>query len=113
VLEYSGLSTTGGTGAVDQTATATGTTTTAQAVSSGSTAATTASNELAVGVYADSGFGDSLSAGAGYAPRTSVSPAGDIELFVEDSVVGQGSKPAASVSTGGATIWEMVTVVFR
>ena len=41
VLEYSGLSTAAGAGAVDQMATATGTTTTARAVSSGSTAATT------------------------------------------------------------------------
>src|ERR1019366_5767680 len=42
-----------------------------------------------------------------------VSPAGAIELFVEDSVVGQGATPAPSVSTGAATIWEMATVVFK
>ena len=58
VLEYSGLSTAAGAAAVDQFATATGTTSTARAVSSGSTAATTAPNELAVGFYSDSGFDD-------------------------------------------------------
>jgi hypothetical protein len=42
-----------------------------------------------------------------------VSPAGDIELFTEDSVVGQGATPAPSVSTGATTIWEMATVVFK
>jgi hypothetical protein len=36
-----------------------------------------------------------------------------MELFVEDSAVGQGATPAASVSTGTATIWEMATVVFK
>jgi len=42
-----------------------------------------------------------------------VSPAGDIELFAEDSIVGLGATPAPSVSTGAATIWEMATVVFK
>jgi hypothetical protein len=113
VLEYSGLSTAAGGAAVDQLATATGTTTSARAVSSGSTAATTAPNELAVGFYADSGFGDTLTAGAGYTGRVNVAPDGDIELFVEDGVVGQGATPAPSVTTGASTIWEMATVVFK
>ena len=42
-----------------------------------------------------------------------MAPAGDIELFVEDSVVGQGATPAPSVTTGASTIWEMATVVFK
>ena len=113
VLEYSGLSTAAGAGAVDQLASATGTTPSAQAVSSGSTAATAAPNELSVGFYADSGFGDTLSADPGYTGRVNVSPTGDIELFTEDSVVGQGATPAPSVSTGAKTIWEMATVVFK
>jgi hypothetical protein len=113
VLEYGGTSSATGTGAVDRIATATGTTTTARAVSSGATAATTAPNELAIGFYADSGFGDSLAGGPGYASRVNVSLTGDMELFVEDSAVGQGATPAASVSTGTATIWEMATVVFK
>ena len=113
VLEYSGLSTAAGAGAVDQMAEATGTTATARAVSSGSTPATTAANELSVGFYADSGFDNKLAADPGYTSRVNVSPVGDIELFVEDTVVGQGATPAPSVSTGAATIWEMATVVFK
>jgi Domain of unknown function (DUF1929)/Fibronectin type III domain len=113
VLEYSGLSTAAGTAAVDQMAEATGTTATARAVSSGSTPATTAANELSVGFYADSGFDNTLAVGPGYTSRVNVSPTGDIELFVEDTVVGQGATPAPSVSTGAATIWEMATVVFK
>ena len=112
VLEYSGLSTAAGAAAVDQIATATGTTTTARAVSSGSTAATTAPNELSIGFYADSGFGDTLTGDPGYTSRVNVSPEGDMEFLVEDSVVGQGATPAPSVTTGAATIWEMATVVF-
>ena len=72
VLEYSGLSTASGAAAADQMATATGTTTTARAVSSGATAATTAPNELSVGFYSDSGFGDTLTAGPGYTGRVNV-----------------------------------------
>jgi hypothetical protein len=113
VLEYSGLSTAAGTGAVDQMASASGTTTSARAVSSGSTPATTAPNELSIGFYADSGFGDALAADPGYTRRVNVSPDGDIELFVEDTIVGQGATPAPSVLTGAATIWEMATVVFK
>jgi hypothetical protein len=113
VLEYSGLSTAAGSAAVDQSATATGTTASARAVSSGSTLATTAPNELSIGFYSDSGFGDTLAADPGYAARVNVSPAGDIELFAEDTVVGQGATPAPSISTGAATIWEMATVVFK
>jgi hypothetical protein len=113
VLEYSGPSTAAGAGAVDQMATATGTTTTARAVSSGSTPATTAPNELSIGFYADSGFGDTLTGDPGYTGRANVSPAGDMELYVEDAPVGQGATPAPSVSTGAATIWEMATVVFK
>jgi hypothetical protein len=113
VLEYSGLSTASGAAAADQMATATGTTATARAVSSGATPATTAANELSVGFYADSGFGDTLTPDPGYAGRVNVAPDGDIELLVEDAVVGQGATPAPSVTTGAATIWEMATVVFK
>jgi hypothetical protein len=113
VLEYSGLSTAAGSAAADQLATATGTTSTARAVSSGSTPATTGPNELAVGFYSDSGFGDTLTADPGYTGRVNLAPTGDIELFAEDNVVGQGATPAPSVSTGASTIWEMATVVFK
>jgi hypothetical protein len=113
VMEYSGLSTAAGAGVVDQTASATGTTSSARAVSSGSTGATAAPNELAIGFYADSGFDDTLTAGSGYSGRVDVSPTADIEMFTEDAVVGQGATPAASVGTGASTIWEMATVVFK
>ncbi len=113
VLEYSGLSAAAGTAAIDQMASATGTTTAATSVSSSSTPPTTAPGELAIGFYSDSGFGDTLSAGAGYTSRVNVAPDGDMEMVVEDSVVGQGAQPAPSISTGAATIWEMAAVVFK
>ena len=66
-----------------------------------------------MGFYADSGFGDTLTPDPGYAGRVNVAPDGDIELLVEDAVVGQGATPAPSVTTGAPTIWEMATVVFK
>ena len=90
-LEYSGLSAAAGTGAVDQTAQNTGTTSSAATVSSGATPATTAGGELAIGFYVDSGFGDTLTAGSGFTSRTNVSKASDIELLVEDRARGPGS----------------------
>ncbi len=112
-LEYAGLSPAAGTGAVDQLAHATGTTTSAQPVSSGLTPATTAAGELAIGFYADSGFGDTVTADPGYATRASVGPDADIELLAEDAAVGLGATPAASAGTGASTVWLMATVVFK
>jgi hypothetical protein len=112
-VEYSGLSAATGIGSVDQTATNSGTTTTAATVSSGATPAATASNELALGFYIDSGFGDTLSAGSGFTSRVNVSNVGDMELMVEDQPVAQGATPNASVGTGSNTIWLMSTVVFK
>ena len=95
--EYSGLSTANDTSVVDQTARATGTTSSAASVSSGATAATTAGNELAIGVYADSGFGDTLTAGSGWTQRSNISNAGDMELLSEDQVLtSAGAKPNAA-----------------
>jgi hypothetical protein len=113
MLEYSGLSTATGTAAVDQFATATGTTTTAGTVSSGATAAIGAGNELAVGFYSDSGFGDTLTAGSGWTARTNISNTSDMEILAEDQVVGAGATPSASAGTGAKTPWEMATVVFK
>ena len=113
VMEYSGLSTVADATVVDVSAQATGTTGSAAAVASGSTPATTAANELALGLYVDSGFGDTLGAGPGYTSRVNVSPAGDIELLAEDAVVGQGANPAASITTGGSTIWLAKTLVLK
>jgi hypothetical protein len=112
-LEYSGLSTVSGSGVVDQSMHATGKTTTAAAVSSGSTAATTGGPELALGFYADSGFGTALTAAPGYTSRANVSPNGTIDLLAEDTTVTAGASPAASVTTGADTIWLMATVVLK
>ena len=113
VVEYSGLSTASGTGAVDQSKTATGNTGGAATVGSGATAATTAGPELAVGFYADSGFGDSLTAGSGWTQRVNVSPTGDMEFLVEDQVVAAGATPNATFGTGGSTPWLAAAIVFK
>ena len=106
VLEYSGL------GAVDVSAQATGTIGPPARVSPGPTNATTG-NGLAVGFYADSGFGSTLSSDAGYQQRVNISPNGNMDLLVEDAAVSAGATPAPSVGTGGNTTWLMATVVFR
>ena len=59
---------------VDVLKTATGKTSTAAAVSSGATAASNAAGELALGFYADSGFGNTLAGDPGYSVRANVSP---------------------------------------
>ena len=111
-LEYSGLSTVPGITAVDQVSHSIGSTTSAATVQSVPTAPAAAGNELAVGFYADSGFGDTLAGGAGYTVRANESPASDIEMLAEDQPVSQGATPAASAQTGANTIWLMATVVF-
>ena len=113
-LEYSGLSTAAGLAAVDVQAHASGTTSSSAAtVSSGATAATAAAGELAVGFYADSGFGDTLTAGSGFAQRVNVSNTGDMELLAEDQVPAAGAAPAATFGTGRSTVWLAATVVFK
>ena len=113
-LEYSGLSTAAGTAVVDQTAQATGTTKAAAVVATAATAPTTGPNELVLGLYADSGFGDNLMARMGFNGRVNVSPTEDMELVAEDALTGAtGATPAASVQTGASTIWLMATVVFK
>lgn len=82
VSEYSGLSTAAGSAVVHQTAHASGTTDGAATAASGATAATAAANELALGMYVDSGFGDSPTAGAGYTQRSNISGASDVDLLV-------------------------------
>ena len=113
-LEYSGLSTAAGAAAVDQSASAVGKTGSGTpSVASGATPATTAGNELAIGLYADSGFGDSLKTATGFTQRVNISPVGDMELLAEDQVVGSGATPNASVTTGASTYWLMSTVVLK
>ncbi|BCT76545.1 hypothetical protein SCMU_23870 [Sinomonas cyclohexanicum] len=113
-LEYAGLSTAAGTGSVDVQAHATGTTAgSAATVASGATAPVSGANELAVGFYADSGFGDTLGAGAGYTQRVNVSPTPDMEFVVEDQQPVAGAAPNATFSTGARTTWLSAVVVFR
>jgi hypothetical protein len=114
VLEYSGLSTVAGAAVVDQSATAVGKTGSGTpSVASGATPATTAGNELAIGLYADSGFGDTLKPGSGFTQRANISPVGDMELLAEDQVVASGATPNAAVTTGASTYWLMSTVVLK
>ena len=71
-------------------------------------------NELAIGFYADSGFGDTLTAGSGYTQRVNVSNAPDMELLAEDQYLpASGATPNASAGTGASTIWLMATVVLK
>jgi hypothetical protein len=113
VLEYSGLSAVSDATVVDKSKTATGKTSTAATVQSGATASTTADNELALGFYLDSGFGDALTAGSGFTPRANVAPTGDIEFMVEDQIANLGAAPNAGVRTGAQTTWLMATAVLK
>jgi hypothetical protein len=113
VLEYSGLSTVADATVVDQQSHASGVTSGAATVRSGATPATTSAGELALGFYADSGFGDTLTADTGYTKRIGVAPTGDMELFAEDSIVGTGAVPNAGVGTGSGTDWLMSTIVLK
>ncbi len=114
VLEYAGLSSEAGAAVVDQSADATGTTKAAGVVSTPATAPTTAPNELVVGFYADSGFGDNLMARMGFNGRVNVSPDEEMEFVAEDALTGPtGATPSASVQTGASTVWLMGAIVFK
>jgi hypothetical protein len=112
-VEYAGLSTATGSAALDVQAHTSGTTGAAAMVSSGATPATTGSGELAIGFYVDSGFGDTLTTGSGYTGRVNLAPTSDMELLVEDQLVGQGATPAAAAATGSSTVWLMATLAFK
>jgi hypothetical protein len=112
-LEYAGLSTATGSGALDVSARNTGTTSAAGTVSSGATPAATGAGELAMGFYADSGFNDTLTVGTGWTSRVNVSKASNMELLVEDQLVGLGATPNATAGTGGNTPWLMSALVFK
>jgi hypothetical protein len=114
VLEYSGLSTAAGTGVVEALKTATGTTTAAGNVSSGATAASTSPGELAMGFYADSGFGNNLTGDPTYTVRTNVSPTGDMELLAQDRVLtATGTAANPTTKTGANTPWLAATLVLK
>ena len=102
-LEYSGLSVAAGAAAVDQTRTGDGHHGRGRRpVSSGPTPPTTAAGELAVGFYADSGFSEHPApATRPTATRANVSPSGDMELLVQDQVLGgAGATPNPVTRTG-------------
>lgn len=109
--EYSGLATTG-TG-VDVQTHASGTTAAAGTASSGTTPATVGGSELAIGFYADSGFGDTLTAGAGYTQRANIAPTNDLEMLVQDKAVAAGTTVSSTFGTGANTTWQAAVVVFR
>jgi hypothetical protein len=113
VLEYSGLSTVADATVLDKQAHASGTTGAAATVSSGSTTATSADGELALGLYADSGFMANLTPGSGYTQRANLSPTGDMELLAEDRVLPAGSTVSATAGTGASTTWLMAVLVLR
>ncbi|GLZ39048.1 galactose oxidase-like domain-containing protein [Actinokineospora sp. NBRC 105648] len=113
VAEYSGVSQVADATVVDQKSQATGTSTVAGVVTSGPTPATTAGNGLALGFYADSGFGKTLAAANGFTQRVNVSPTSDMEFVLEDKVVAAGEQPAAGVTTGAGVPWLVATVVLR
>jgi hypothetical protein len=112
-LEYSGLSAAGGTSVLDVSAHKSATTLGAATVSSGATAAATGDGELAIGLYADSGFADTLTAGTGWTGRVNVAPTSDMELLAEDQSAGLGSTPNATAGTGASTVWLMATIVLK
>ena len=115
-VEYSGLATNPDATVVDQLKTATGKTGTASSytVSSGATAPTTTDGGLALGFYADSGFGDTLSGDPTYTTRVNVSPRGDMEFLEEDRPLGAaGSTAGAAITTGKSTPWLAATVVLK
>ena len=81
-LEYAGLSTANGTAVLDSSASANGTTSSSAAtISSGATAAAGHTNELALGLYADSGYSDTLTAGTGWTQRSNISPVSSVEVL--------------------------------
>jgi hypothetical protein len=111
-MEYSGLSTASGAVAVDVLKNATGTARSNTTVFSGATPATTGSG-LAVGFYADSGFGTSPKPSTGFTARATIANQSDMDLLFEDEAVSAGATPNAGATTTTNTVWLMSTVVFK
>ncbi|MGV8978916.1 MAG: hypothetical protein ACOH17_12805 [Cellulomonas sp.] len=63
-------------------------------------------------LYSDSGFGDTLTPGAGFTQRANVAPASDVELLVQDKLIPAGATVTSSTGTGANTTWEAAVVVF-
>ena len=73
----------------------------------------TPDGELAIGFYADSGFGTHLTGDPAYTSRVNLSPNGFMDLLVEDTSVNTGARPAAGVTTGPSTTWRPVSAGWR
>lgn len=112
VLEYAGLSSVADATVMDRQAHATNKSTGAATVSSGATTATS-SDGIALGFYADSGFGDALSAGTGYTQRASVGTTSDMEVYAEDQPVSSGATATATVKSSAAAVWLAAVVVLK
>ena len=114
MLEYSGSRSVGGASVVDVQGHASGKTSAAATIAAGATAPTTAAGELELGFYADSGFGNTLTAGSGFTSRANVSKVSDMELAAEEQITGAaGATPNATFGTGASTIWLAATVVLK
>jgi hypothetical protein len=113
-VEYAGLSTAPGALAVDSIGGATGNTRGSAVIGASGREAAGAKGELAVGLYADSGFGDVVLPGTGWANRVDTPPThGTMEMLIEDRIVGRGARPRATTKSGPRTPWLMAVVVFR
>ncbi|MFZ2113389.1 MAG: fibronectin type III domain-containing protein [Solirubrobacteraceae bacterium] len=112
-LEYSGVAIAQGKTVLDRSAFSTGTTKTAGTVSPGATQPTTGAEDLTIGFYLDSGFGDKLVGGSGYTTRANISPEENVELLAQDAVVPAGSTPNPTFSTGASTIWLASTITLQ
>jgi hypothetical protein len=112
-LEYSGVSAVADSSVLDRSTFATGKTGAAASVASGPTQPPTGANELAIGFYLDSGFGDKLTGDPSFSTRANVSPSNDIESLAQDTVVGVPATPNPSFGTGASTYWLTSTVVLK
>ena len=92
-LEYAGVAVVQGASVLDRSASNTGTTDGRDGFLRSHRSRRPPPNELAIGFYLDSGFGDKLAGGTGYTTRANVSPEGDIELLAQDAVVAAGLDP--------------------
>jgi hypothetical protein len=113
-LEYSGLSRAPGVAAVDKIVAAHGVTGGGGQVRTPAARSAADRQELAVGFYTDSGFGDKLAGGQGFRARVNISPTTtSMEHLVEDRLVNGGSRVAATVRTGSKTPWLMGLILFK
>lgn len=114
--EYSGLSTTSGSGGVDAATATTGSGGTASVTTGGST---TAANELVAGGYSDDGWNVNLSAknGTGFTERDVNGSSTVSETYLEDKDSGSsGATQTANMASGtpgGTATWAMSAVVYK